>query len=146
MRYSHRLLGHDPTQQWSAFTAADAVAYSALPVGEYRFEVRTMDRDGLLSKVASVEIQVVPDAKTERIQALESVLQATGHMVHSESWAMRHVMEQTVRVAETAMTVLVLGETGTGKGLDRADPPRDQHPPQAALHPRQLRGTAGRVG
>ena len=30
---------------------------------------------------------------------------------------MRHVMEQTVRVAETAMTVLVLGETGTGKGL-----------------------------
>ena len=117
MRYSHRLLGHDPTQQWSAFTAADAVAYSALPVGEYRFEVRTMDRDGLLSKVASVEIQVVPDAKTERIQALESVLQATGHMVHSESWAMRHVMEQTVRVAETAMTVLVLGETGTGKGL-----------------------------
>ena len=30
---------------------------------------------------------------------------------------MRQVMEQTVRVAETAMTVLVLGETGTGKGL-----------------------------
>ena len=117
MRYSHRLLGHNPTEQWSAFTAADAVAYSALPVGEYCFEVRTMDRDGLLSEVASVEIQVVPDAKTERIQALESVLQATGHVVHSESWAMRHVMEQTVRVAETAMTVLVLGETGTGKGL-----------------------------
>ena len=117
MRYSHRLLGHNPTEQWSAFTAADAVAYSALPVGEYCFEVRTMDRDGLLSEVASVEIQVVPDAKTERIQALESVLQATGHVVHSESRAMRHVMEQTVRVAETAMTVLVLGETGTGKGL-----------------------------
>ena len=30
---------------------------------------------------------------------------------------MRQVMEQTVRVAETEMTVLVLGETGTGKGL-----------------------------
>ena len=30
---------------------------------------------------------------------------------------MRQVMEQTVRVAETAMTVLVLGETGTGKGI-----------------------------
>ena len=117
MRYSHRLSGHDPAEQWSAFTAADAVAYSTLPVGEYCFEVRTMDRDGLLSEVASVEIQVVPDAKTERIQALESVLQATGHVVHSESRAMRQVMEQTVRVAETAMTVLVLGETGTGKGL-----------------------------
>ena len=117
MRYSHRLLGHGPTEQWSAFTAADAVAYSALPVGEYRFEVRTMDRDGLLSEAASVEIQVVPDAKTERIHALEKALQATDHVVHSESWAMRQVMEQTVRVAETAMTVLVLGETGTGKGL-----------------------------
>ena len=117
MRYSHRLLGHDPTEQWSAFTAADVVAYSTLPVGEYRFEVRTMDRDGLLSEVASVEVQVIPDAKTERIQAFESVLQATGHVVHSESWAMRQVMQQTVRVAETAMTVLVLGETGTGKGL-----------------------------
>ena len=117
MRYSHRLLGHGPTEQWSAFAAADAVAYSALPVGEYRFEVRTMDRDGLLSAVASVEIQVVPDAKTERIHALEKALRVTDHVVHSESWAMRQVMEQTVRVAETAMTVLVLGETGTGKGL-----------------------------
>ena len=117
MRYSHRLVGHSPAEQWSAFTAANAVAYSALPVGEYRFEVRTMDRDGLLSEVASVEIQILPDAKTERIHALESVLRASDHVVHSQSWAMRQVMEQTVRVAETAMTVLVLGETGTGKGL-----------------------------
>ena len=117
MRYSHRLLGHDPTESWSAFTAANTVAYNALPVGEYCFEVRTMDRDGLLSEVASVEIRVLPDAKTERIHALESVLRASDHVVHSQSWAMRQVMEQTVRVAETAMTVLVLGETGTGKGL-----------------------------
>ena len=117
MRYSHRLLGYGPTEPWSAFTAADAVAYSALPVGEYRFEVRTMDRDGLLSEVASLEIQILPDAKTERIHALESVLRVTDHVVHSQSLAMRQVMEQTVRVAETAMTVLVLGETGTGKGL-----------------------------
>ena len=117
MRYSYRLVGHSPAEQWSAFTAGDAVAYSALPVGEYRFEVRTMDRDGLMSEVASVEIQIFPDAKTERIHALESVLRASDHVVHSQSWAMRQVMEQTVRVAETAMTVLVLGETGTGKGL-----------------------------
>ena len=117
MRYSRRLVGHDPTEQWSAFTAADTVAYNALSVGEYCFEVRTTDRDGLMSEVASLEIQILPDAKTERIHALESVLRATDHVVHSQSWAMRQVMEQTVRVAETAMTVLVLGETGTGKGL-----------------------------
>ena len=117
MRYSHRLVGHGPMEQWSAFTAADTVAYNALSVGEYHFEVRTMDRDGLLSEVASLEMQVLPDAKTERIHALENVLRATDHIVHSQSWAMRQVMEQTVRVAETAMTVLVLGETGTGKGI-----------------------------
>ena len=117
MRYSHRLLGHGPAEQWSAFTAANMVAYNALPVGEYRFEVWTMDRDGLMSEVASVEIRVLPDAKTERIHALENVLRVTDHVVHSQSLAMRQVMEQTVRVAETAMTVLVLGETGTGKGL-----------------------------
>ena len=117
MRYSHRLVGHGPTEQWSAFTTANAVAYSTLPVGEYRFEVRTMDRDGLLSEGASLEIQILPDAKTERIHALENALRATDHVVHSQSWSMRQVMEQTVRVAETAMTVLVLGETGTGKGL-----------------------------
>ncbi len=117
MRYSHRLLGHDPTEQWSAFTVADEVVYSSLPVGEYHFEVRTMDRDGLLSEVASLEIQILPDAKTERIHAFENFLRAADHVVHSESWAMRQVMEQTVLVAETAMTVLVLGETGTGKGL-----------------------------
>ena len=117
MRYSHRLVGHGLAEPWSAFTAADTVAYSTLPVGEYRFEVRTMDRDGLLSEVASLEVQILPDAKTERIHALENVLRATDHVVHSQSWAMRQVLEQTVRVAETAMTVLVLGETGTGKGL-----------------------------
>ena len=117
MRYSHRLLGHEPTEQWSSFTAVNEVAYNALPVSEYCFEVRTMDRDGLLSEVASVEIRVLPDAKTERIHALENVLRATDHVVHSQSWAMRQVLEQTTRVAETAMTVLVLGATGTGKGL-----------------------------
>ena len=117
MRYSHRLLGHGPAEPWSEFALADEAVYSALPVGEYCFEVRTMDRDGLMSEVASVEIQIPPDAKTERIHAFENFLRATDHVVHSQSWAMRQVMEQTVRVAETAMTVLVLGETGTGKGL-----------------------------
>ena len=106
-----------------------------------------MDRDGLLSEVASLEVRILPDAKTERIHALESVLRATDHVVHSQSWAMRQVMEQTVRVAETAMTVLVLGETGTGKGILGADHPRDKHSSRCGpLFASQLRGAAGRVG
>ena len=125
---------------------ADEAVYNALPVGEYRFEVRTMDRDGLLSEVASLEVQILPDAKTERIHAFENVLRATDHVVHSQSWAMRHVMEQTVHVAETAMTVLVLGETGTGKGLLAQTIHETSTRRKRPFHPRQLRGAAGWVG
>ena len=117
MRYSWRLLGCDSPEEWSAYSAANEVSYRALPVGEYRFEVRTMDRDGLVSEVANLGIQILPDKTTERIHALENVLRATDHVVHSQSAPMRRVMEQAVGVAKTEMTVLVLGETGTGKGL-----------------------------
>ena len=117
MRYSHRLLGYGPAEQWSAFTTANVVAYNALPVGDYRFEVQTIDRDGLRSGVVGLKIQVLPDAKTERIDALERTLRPIDHMAQSHSRVMHEVMRQVSRVAETDMNVLVLGETGTGKGL-----------------------------
>ena len=117
MRYRHRLLGYDPTEQWSAFADANAVVYDALPVGDYRFEVQTIDRDGLRSEVAGFDLHVFPDTKTERIDALERTLRPIDHMVQSHSRVMHEVMRQVSRVAETDMNVLVLGETGTGKGL-----------------------------
>ena len=118
MRYSHRLLGYGPAEQWSEFALADEAVYNALPVGEYCFEVRDDGprwpavRSGQLWRFRSFPMPK-PNAST----LLKTSCAATDHVVHSQSWAMRQVMEQTVRVAETAMTVLVLGETGTGKGL-----------------------------
>ena len=41
MRYSHRLVGYGPAEEWSELSSANKVAYRDLPVGDYRFEVRT---------------------------------------------------------------------------------------------------------
>jgi len=117
MRYSHRLVGYGLAQvQWSAYSYANEVRYNNLPVGDYRFEVQAIDREGLTSEIAGLAIHVVADPATSRLRAL-SKASATSDIVHSHSQAMRSVMEQVERVADTEMTVLVLGETGTGKGL-----------------------------
>ena len=118
MRYRHRLVGHGPASAWSALTAADAVAYRALPVGDYRFEVQTIDRDGLESAVVGLDVHVLPDVHAERLRALAKTQRPTdGPVVQSRSPAMQQVMQQVAQVADTSMNVLVLGETGTGKGV-----------------------------
>ena len=57
MRYSHRLVGYDPAAKWSAPALDNKVSYNDLPTGEYRFEVRTQDREGVQSEVARLEVQ-----------------------------------------------------------------------------------------
>ena len=117
MRYRHRLVGHAPAEPWSAFTAAAVVAYPALPVGDYRFEVQTIDRDGLRSEVVGLAIHILPDIHIERLHALEKGLRPTTPVVESQNQAMQEVMSEVAQVAASDMSVLVLGETGTGKGL-----------------------------
>ena len=117
MRYSHRLVGYGPAEQWSAFTAADEVVYSALRVGDYRFEVQTIDRNGLRSEVAGLDLHILPDIQTERLRVLEKTQQTSASVVPSRSQAMQQVMKEVSQVAETNMNVLVLGETGVGKGV-----------------------------
>ena len=109
MRYSHRLVGHAPAAEWSAFTSDNRVSYRDVPAGEFRFEVRALDRDGLLSDIASLDVRVVPDEQNKS-RALD-----TGVLGQSQS--MVQLLEEVGQVAETDMTVLVLGETGVGKGL-----------------------------
>ncbi len=117
MRYRHRLIGYGPAAAWSAFTFADAVVYSALPAGDYRFEVQTIDRDGLKSEVASLDLHILPDVQPERLRVLANTLRTTNYVVQSRSQVMQQVMKEVSQVAKTNMNVLVLGETGTGKGL-----------------------------
>ena len=107
MRYSHRLVGYGLAAQWSAPTLNNKVSYKHLPVGEYRFEVRVQEREGLMSEVASLEVQVVADVLDE-VPTLS---------IFSQSVVISQILKQVSQVAETDTGVLILGETGVGKGL-----------------------------
>ena len=115
--YRHRLRGYGPAKEWSAFTTADAVTYRALPVGDYHFEVEAMDRDGLSSEVVGLDVHVLSDLQTEHTRVLEKTLLTANSVVPSRSPDMQTLNQQIEKVAATNMTVLVLGETGTGKSL-----------------------------
>lgn len=117
MRYSHRLVGHGPAEEWSAFTSSNRVSYNGVPAGQFRFEVRALDRDGLMSEVASLDVQVFPDEKSVRLQRLEHMLQDADQDFLSQSQAMTQLLEEVAQMAETDMTMLVMGETGVGKGV-----------------------------
>ena len=113
MRYSHRLVGYGPAEEWSAFTPANRVTYQDVPAGLFHFEVRTVDRDGLMSDVARLEVRVVPT----HLRRLEQMLRVSNQGFLSQSPAMARLLDQVESMAETDMTVLVLGETGVGKGV-----------------------------
>ncbi len=113
MRYSHRLVGHGPAEEWSAFTPANRVTYQDVPAGLFHFEVRTVDRDGLMSDIARLEMRVVPT----HLRRLEQMLRVSNQGFLSQSQAMARLLDQVESMAETDMTVLVLGETGVGKGV-----------------------------
>ena len=117
MRYSHRLVGHGPAEEWSAFTPSNRVSYNGVPAGQFRFEVRALDRDGLMSEVASLDVQVFPDEKSVRLQRLEHMLQDADQDFLSQSQAMTQLLGEVAQMAETDMTMLVMGETGVGKGV-----------------------------
>ncbi len=107
MRYRHRLVGYGPAAEWSAPSLDNKVLYRGVPAGEYRFEVRTQDRDGLESEVASLEVRVVADDPDKR--------RTPG--ILSQNPVMAQLLKEVEQVAATNTEVLVLGETGVGKGL-----------------------------
>ena len=117
MHYSHRLVGHGPAEEWSAFTPSNRVSYNRVPAGQFHFEVRALDRDGLMSEVASLDVQVFPDEKSVRLQRLEHMLQDADQDFLSQSQAMTQLLGEVAQMAETDMTMLVMGETGVGKGV-----------------------------
>ena len=111
--YRHKLNGYD--SEWRQ-TGEREVEYPQLQPGDYTFLVQAVDRDMNYSDVAEVRLTVVADP---RIEALTDALRAEasrGEFI-GESQALLEVRRQIQEVAWTDLTVLVLGETGTGKGL-----------------------------
>ncbi len=117
MRYSHRLVGHAPAEAWSEFTPERRVIYQGLPAGEYCFEVRARDQDNLVSKTAALEVQVVRDGEGACLPGPESEPQASVPAETTPGPTLSRFLSQLEPVFQTDMTVLVAGETGTGKSL-----------------------------
>ncbi|MCY3762768.1 MAG: sigma 54-interacting transcriptional regulator [Gemmatimonadetes bacterium] len=116
MGYSHRLVGHGPAEEWSEFEPEKKVAYQGLPAGEYRFEVRARDMDGLVSEVAALEVQVVP-TQGGGLEDPEDEPPASLQTEANLSPTVSGFLSGLGQVVNTDMTLLLAGETGTGKSL-----------------------------
>lgn len=113
LAYRYRLQGHDPG--WRASRSAEAT-YEHLPLGRYRFEVQAVDRDLHYSDAGRLDLEVVPDPRQEALtQALREAA-PEGELV-AQSPKMAEVLSMLQRAARTEVTILLLGETGTGKGV-----------------------------
>ena len=113
MLYVYRLKGYDP--DWQPATRKMRAYYRNLPLGEYTFQVRAVDRDLNYSEMGQVQISVEPDP---RIEALTAALNSQeGNEFIGQSKALQQFQIQLRKVASTDLTVLFKGETGVGKGL-----------------------------
>ena len=114
MLYTYRLMEHQT--EWQPPTHQQRAVYRALPPGDYTFQVRALDRDLNVSETVTADLQVVPDPHLAALHDALSAASPAGEFV-GESAALRRVQQQLAEVASTDLTVLILGETGTGKGL-----------------------------
>ena len=113
MLYVYRLKGYD--SDWQPATRKMRAFYRDLLPGDYTFQVRAIDRDLNYSEMAQVQISVVPDSRTE---ALTDVINHRGSQKFiGHSQALRQFQINLEKIASTNITVLILGETGVGKGL-----------------------------
>ncbi|MXZ11350.1 MAG: AAA domain-containing protein [Gemmatimonadetes bacterium] len=113
--YVYRLKGYDT--DWQPVTRKMRAYYRDLPLGEYTFQVRAIDRDLNYSEVAQARLSVEMDP---RISALTSIINSkdgVGKEFIGESAALHEFQIQIRKVAATDLTVLFKGETGVGKGL-----------------------------
>ena len=113
MLYEHRLRGCE--KEWQPVDNQEMRAYyqNLLP-GDYTFEVCAIDRDFNRSEPATLHLKINPDPRLEIM--IGDAAQA-GETFVGHSTALREVLLQIREVADTDLTVLALGETGTGKGL-----------------------------
>lgn len=117
MHYRWRLHGLDA--DWRPPARQNRAEYADVPVGRYRFEVVAIDRDFNESEPLLVDVEVQPDITQERLDAYSQALAGNnnGGEFVGGSPALRQMLGHLAEVAPTEMTVLIQGETGTGKGL-----------------------------
>ena len=112
MLYTYRLQGLE--DDWQPVTRQRRAYYHDLPPGHYTFQVQAIDPDLNRSDPAAVAVQVTPDP---HLTALQELLSGEGESFVGQSPALVRVQQQLEQVAGSDLTALILGETGTGKGL-----------------------------
>jgi ligand-binding sensor domain-containing protein len=113
MAYIYQLEGYDA--DWKPIYS-DRVTYQDLPEGDYTFQVKAVDRDLNYSEPAQVQVTIEPDPLLESLTAALGQGGPHGEFV-GRSASLRKVQQQLRQIAPTDLKVLILGETGTGKGL-----------------------------
>ena len=111
--YRYRLEGYEENWHQTRSTHAD---YPQLSPGQYRFSVQAVDTDLNYSDIQEIHLKVISDP---RVAGLTEALRSTGTSgeLVGKSPALHKALFQIEEVAGTDLTVLILGETGTGKGL-----------------------------
>ena len=113
MLYIYRLKGYDP--DWQPATRKMRAHYRDLPPGDYTFQVRAIDRDLNYSEMIQVQLSVEPDPRIEALTDVINRRESQKFIGHSA--ALRQFQTNLKKIASTDITVLILGETGVGKGL-----------------------------
>ena len=102
--YRYRLNGLESA--WRQ-TAATQVEYPPLQPGTYAFCLQAIDRDFTYSEQVRVHFEVTEDTRMDILQ----------RWFIGQSQVIRQIETDFLKAAETDLTVLLLGETGTGKSL-----------------------------